>query len=371
MDADERKNGVRADYAGNPPGQLRQRHKSPFPRPSEIIRADVDRDVEGLNEAANGGTIFKCQQFDVTARLRLKVLGQIDGLMFRTANVRQRANDNQTFRYSISTYWDIRSPAVIPDYSQYPLRIGGRLLNWPLSTAFCDCPASSKEVHPVGEGKRPFFEASFNRSVKVQGGHDRLTSDGGAILLREADHRLGLIDSLAQQLSDPRNQNLIRYRISELLRERIYGLALGYRAQDDLDRLAHDPAMRMATWDRPGQQVLTERLASQPTQSRLLDVVAHVGNNLEVVRRALADCPAALADAQRSRGAAGHDRHRQLSLGSLRRSSGCLLPRPLSCHDVSSLGGQLRGGGRLRQSVAMRTAGQRVHPRHLAAWQRA
>jgi hypothetical protein len=249
----------------------------------------VDRDVEGLNEAANGGTIFKCQQFDVTARLRLKVLGQIDGLMFSTANVRQRANDNQTFRSSISTYWDIRSPAVIPDYSQYPLRIGGRLLNWPLSTAFCDCPASSKEVHPVGEGKRPFFEASFNRSVKVQGGHDRLTSDGGAILLREADHRLGLIDSLAQQLSDPRNQNLIRYRISELLRERIYGLALGYRAQDDLDRLAHDPAMRMATWDRPGQQVLTERLASQPTQSRLLDVVAHVGNNLEVVRRALAD----------------------------------------------------------------------------------
>ena len=141
----------------------------------------------------------------------------------------------------------------------------------------------------MGEGKRPFFQASFNRSIKVQGGNDRLTSDGGAILLREADHRLGLMDSLTEQLSDPRNQDLIRYRISELLRERIYGLALGYRAQDDLDRLAHDPALRMATWDRRGQRVLGERLASQPTQSRLLDVVAHVGNNLEVVRRALGD----------------------------------------------------------------------------------
>lgn len=141
----------------------------------------------------------------------------------------------------------------------------------------------------MGEGKRPFFEPSFNRSIKVQGGNDRLTSDGGVILLREADHRLGLIDSLARQLYDPRNQDLIRYRISELLRERIYGLALGYRAQDDLDRLAHDPALRMATWDRPGQRVLGERLASQPTQSRLLDIVAHVGNNLEAVRRALGD----------------------------------------------------------------------------------
>lgn len=141
----------------------------------------------------------------------------------------------------------------------------------------------------MGEGKRPFFEASFNRSIKVQGGDDRLTSDGGVMLLREADHRLGLIDSLAGGLSDPRKQHLVRYQISELLRERIYGLALGYRAQDDLDRLAHDPALRMASWDRRGPRVLDERLASQPTQSRLLDLLAHVGNNREALRRALGD----------------------------------------------------------------------------------
>jgi hypothetical protein len=141
----------------------------------------------------------------------------------------------------------------------------------------------------MGEGKRPFFEPSFNRAIKVQGGDDRLTSDGGVMLLREADHRLGLIDSLANQLSDPRQPHLIRYPLGELLRERIYSLALGYRTQDDLDRLAHDPALRMATWNRPGQRVLEERLASQPTQSRLLDLLAHQGRNLEVLRRALGD----------------------------------------------------------------------------------
>jgi hypothetical protein len=141
----------------------------------------------------------------------------------------------------------------------------------------------------MGEGKQPFFEPSFNRAIKVQAGNDRLTSDAGAMLLREADHRLGLSDSLAEQLSDPRQPHLIRYSLGELLRERIYSLALGYRAQDDLDRLAHDPALRMATWNRPGKRVLEERLASQPTQSRLLDLLAHQGRNLEVLRRALGE----------------------------------------------------------------------------------
>ena len=141
----------------------------------------------------------------------------------------------------------------------------------------------------MGEEKPPFFEPSFNRSVKVQGGDDRLTSDGGVILLREADHLLGLTASLASQLHDPRQQHLIRYQMEELLRERIYSMAQGYRAQDDLDRLAHDPALRIATWDRPGEQVLDERSASQPTHSRLVDIVAHVGSNLEIVRGALSD----------------------------------------------------------------------------------
>jgi hypothetical protein len=141
----------------------------------------------------------------------------------------------------------------------------------------------------VGEAKEPLFEPSFNRAIKVEGGDDRLTSNGGALLLREADHRLGLIDSLASQLLDPRQPELIRYPMPELLRERIYSLALGYEAQDDVDRLAHDPAMRMAVWNRPGEDVLQERLASQPTQSRLIDLLAHQPGNLQRVRGALGD----------------------------------------------------------------------------------
>ncbi len=73
----------------------------------------------------------------------------------------------------------------------------------------------------------------------------------------------------------------------ELIRERIYAMALGDEEQDALDRLAHDPAMRMATWNRPGQEFLDQRLASQPTQSRLLDWLANAPGNRESLRYSL------------------------------------------------------------------------------------
>lgn len=140
----------------------------------------------------------------------------------------------------------------------------------------------------MGEVQPTLFEPDFNRAIKVQANDQRITSNAGALLLREVDHQLGLIESLSGKITDPRNPAKIRYLISELLRERIYGLALGYSAQDDLDRLAHDPAMRMAVWDRPGEQVLDERLASQPTQSRLLDTLTLPGNG-EALRESLFD----------------------------------------------------------------------------------
>jgi len=141
----------------------------------------------------------------------------------------------------------------------------------------------------VGEGKKLLFEPSFNRAVKVYGGQDRLTSDAGTLLLREADHRLGLTETLAAELYDRRDPDRTRYDFVELLRERLYAMAQGYDAQDDADELAHDPALRLAVWDRPGQRVQDERLASQPTQSRLLAALGDYKPNIERLRETLAD----------------------------------------------------------------------------------
>lgn len=140
----------------------------------------------------------------------------------------------------------------------------------------------------MGEAQGTLFEPEFNRAIKVQTFSQKLTSHAGAVLLREADHQLGLVESLSESIHDPRQPEKIRYTATELLRERLYALAMGSENQDDLDRLAHDPAMRMAVWNRPGEQVLEERLASQPTQSRLLDWLA-TSENREALRHSLFD----------------------------------------------------------------------------------
>ena len=141
----------------------------------------------------------------------------------------------------------------------------------------------------MSEASGAYFEPTFNRSVKLRARDHRLSSNGGALLLREADERLGLVSSLVGGLHDPRRPELVRYHLDELLRERIYSLALGYNTDDEVDYLAHDPAMRMATWGRPGERVLDERGASQPTQSRLTDILSDSASNREAVRSALAD----------------------------------------------------------------------------------
>jgi hypothetical protein len=142
----------------------------------------------------------------------------------------------------------------------------------------------------MGESPGWLFEPTFNRSVKVLASDERITSDGGLLLLREADHRLGITEWLAARLVDPRRQDLIRYQLVELLRERLYALALGYSAQDDADRLAHDPAMKLAAWNRPGEQPLDERMASQPTQSRLIDILTLTRGNRAALRDSLCEC---------------------------------------------------------------------------------
>jgi hypothetical protein len=140
----------------------------------------------------------------------------------------------------------------------------------------------------MGEAQGTLFQPEFNRSVKVQASPQKITSHAGAVLLREIDHRLGLVESLAAAVADPREPAKVRYTAAELLRERIYAFALGSENQDDLDRLAHDPAMRMAVWDRPGEEVIRQRLASQPTQSRLIDWLA-LSKNRDALRQALFD----------------------------------------------------------------------------------
>jgi hypothetical protein len=149
----------------------------------------------------------------------------------------------------------------------------------------------------MGETQHTLFALDFNRSIVIEDRPERLTGDAGVLALRQIDHRLGLTDWLATQLTDPRHPDLITHPQVELLRTRLYLIAQGHRDGDDADRLGLDPAFRLAVSQRRGPTPLEEpeaehpdgqphALASQPTLSRLLATLAGEGNR-RVLRRSL------------------------------------------------------------------------------------
>jgi len=81
--------------------------------------------------------------------------------------------------------------------------------------------------------------------VDFEGGH--VSSDGGVLLVRQADRKLGLTARLAKILGDRRRQASCDHELETLLRQRIYGLTLGYEDLNDHDTLRHDVALQTAT----------------------------------------------------------------------------------------------------------------------------
>ena len=88
-----------------------------------------------------------------------------------------------------------------------------------------------------------------------------ITSDGGVMLLRQADRLIGLSQAVANVLKDNRRQAICKHDGLSLLRQRIYGLAAGYEDLNDHQKLRHDCAIQ-ASVER------TETLASSSTLCR-------------------------------------------------------------------------------------------------------
>jgi hypothetical protein len=132
----------------------------------------------------------------------------------------------------------------------------------------------------------------FNGSVRLEARAERLTSEAGAVLLREVDERLGLSRWLGKHLKDPRDAKRITHPLLELVRTQVLLLAQGWRDADDADALRDDAALKLAVSERkstgPLQQVegQPQGLASQPTLSRLTTLLAEAGN-LEKLHEAL------------------------------------------------------------------------------------
>jgi hypothetical protein len=110
------------------------------------------------------------------------------------------------------------------------------------------------------------FQAHFSREVVARFDGGTMTSDAGAVLLRETDRRLDLLPRLAACFEDRRQPWLISHTVPELVAQRVYALALGYEDLSDHDQLREDPLLAVLSGKpRPGE----EPLAGKSTLNRL------------------------------------------------------------------------------------------------------
>jgi hypothetical protein len=112
----------------------------------------------------------------------------------------------------------------------------------------------------------PFsFPAVTRKKITAAFDGGRITSDGGVMLLAAAERRLGLADRLAAVIRDPRDPGRVTHGLADIVRARMLAIACGYEDANDLDRLRHDPAFKLACGRLPDSGL---DLCSQPTLSR-------------------------------------------------------------------------------------------------------
>ena len=106
----------------------------------------------------------------------------------------------------------------------------------------------------MGEKENKPFQLTFNGFLKVDFQGSRVTSDGGLILVRELDERLGLGQLIDEHLSDSRQGLNKKFPLADLLRQSVYSRLAGYEDLNDAVRVSADPTFRLIgskrNWDR-------------------------------------------------------------------------------------------------------------------------
>ena len=175
----------------------------------------------------------------------------------------------------------------------------------------------------------PFDLPSVQRK-KVSAAFDGglISSDGGLVLLREAERCLGLAETLAGCIRDRRNQAQVVHALPAMLRFRMLAIACGYEDADDCDALRADPLFKLASGKAPESG---GALCSQPTMSRLentpsrIEVARMTAALVDLFCRSFPAPPAAITLDIDDTCDAVHG-HQQLSLFHAHYDTRCFLP---------------------------------------------
>lgn len=134
----------------------------------------------------------------------------------------------------------------------------------------------------------PTWKPTCNPSVSVQLSGRKTSSDGGAFLLREIMDRSGICERLEQQLQDNRDPARVQHSLISQLRTLIIQHAQGWDDLSDTQLLSGDPVFQLACSDQRSTTPLMQQRPSQPTLSRLLNVLAQ-DVNLNLLHEGLLD----------------------------------------------------------------------------------
>src|SRR5215210_5206372 len=91
------------------------------------------------------------------------------------------------------------------------------------------------------------FPAVSRKKITAAFDGGRLSSDGGVMLLAQAERRLGIAERLARFIPDRRDPARVKHAISDMIRARIFAIACGYEDCNDFGPLRADPAFKLAT----------------------------------------------------------------------------------------------------------------------------
>lgn len=150
------------------------------------------------------------------------------------------------------------------------------------------------------------FQDLGSREVVARFDGGQVTSDAGGLLLRELETKFGFVERFARCFSDHRDPDLVEHTLPELLKQRIFGLCLGYEDLNDHDQLRHDPlvAVLVGKKDPQGSQRVRARdrgkaLAGKSTLNRLelTPVRANAGSRYKKIVAHLDDMQSFLVDA--------------------------------------------------------------------------
>jgi hypothetical protein len=113
------------------------------------------------------------------------------------------------------------------------------------------------------------FEGLGGRKVTASFDGGAITSNAGALLLRQTDRRIGLTRQAAACFTDRRDPELVEHSLETLIAQRVHGIALGYEDLNDHDELRHDPVLGLVSGKLEGRRSDCAVLAGKSTLNRL------------------------------------------------------------------------------------------------------